>query len=176
MDVDTKMYSTIATAEAAGCKAGTFRSWRARNDLFPETKDAGVWPKFSFFDVCVVRLVQVLVEQGLEPSDAVQFASNRERLGTCARQLHDIAAGKRVAPVVGFIKAAVVTPDDEILDGRTGEVFRRGDRPPPRITFIFASMGWTLGTLLGKTTGAATLVDLRTIVAHVKTRLGIVED
>ncbi len=68
--IPEKNFTTADVVAAAGCSPVTFRAWRNRNGLFPETKNREGWNRFSVADICTVRVVAVLTSKGV----AAQFA------------------------------------------------------------------------------------------------------
>lgn len=69
-----KVYFTATLMAAAGCEADTFRAWRNRNGLFPETAGGGKWNKFSVVDVLVTALVAQFTRRGMTAQLAVDAA------------------------------------------------------------------------------------------------------
>lgn len=74
MLVTDKVYFTATLMAAAGCEADTFRAWRNRNGLFPETAGGGKWNKFSVVDVLVTALVTHFTRRGMVAQWAVDAA------------------------------------------------------------------------------------------------------
>ncbi|MHC2291661.1 hypothetical protein [Bradyrhizobium barranii] len=74
MLVTDKLYFTSTLIAGAGCGSDTFRAWRNRNGLFPETSGGGKWNKFSIIDIFVVSLVNDLTRSGLSAQFAVDAA------------------------------------------------------------------------------------------------------
>lgn len=74
MLVTDKVYFTSSLIAGAGCSADTFRAWRNRNGLFPETLDSGKWNKFSLIDVLTASLVSSLTHAGISAQRAVDTA------------------------------------------------------------------------------------------------------
>ncbi len=69
-----KIYFTSTLITAAGCESDTFRAWRNRNGLFPETAGSGKWNKFSVVDILVAGLVTDLTARGMSAQTAVDSA------------------------------------------------------------------------------------------------------
>jgi hypothetical protein len=69
--VTDKIYFTSTLIAGAGCGSDTFRAWRNRNGLFPETSGGGKWNKFSVIDILVAGLVSDLTRTGLSAQLAV---------------------------------------------------------------------------------------------------------
>jgi hypothetical protein len=74
MLVTDKIYFTSTLIAAAGCEADTFRAWRNRNGLFPETAGGGKWNKFSVVDILVTALVKDFTTRGMAAQWAVDAA------------------------------------------------------------------------------------------------------
>jgi DNA-binding transcriptional MerR regulator len=74
MRATDKVFFTSAVIRAAGCSSETFRSWRNRNGLFPETQDAEGWNRFSVVDILAVAIVSTLTDAGLTAQVAVDAA------------------------------------------------------------------------------------------------------
>jgi hypothetical protein len=72
--VTDKIYFTSTLIAGAGCGADTFRAWRNRNGLFPETAGGGKWNKFSVIDILVAALVSALTHAGISAQRAVDAA------------------------------------------------------------------------------------------------------
>lgn len=89
-------YTTSTLCAVAGCTPATFRGWRNRNGLFPETRVEGTnktpWNTFSRLDICIARLVNRLVETSLSADKAVKFAS-----GFGAVQLDMLLSGEDIS-------------------------------------------------------------------------------
>ncbi|MHC2623040.1 hypothetical protein ACVIW2_005072 [Bradyrhizobium huanghuaihaiense] len=74
VSVTAKRFYAATVIKAAGCSAETFRSWRTRNGLFPETHGSASWNKFSIIDMCVVWIVAELTSRGVAAQMAVNAA------------------------------------------------------------------------------------------------------
>lgn len=67
-----KIFFTSTLVHAAGCGSETFRAWRNRNGLFPETQGKRPrWNKFSIIDVMVASIVTELTKRGVMAQTAV---------------------------------------------------------------------------------------------------------
>ena len=66
-------FTASALANAARCTTAALRSWRTRNALFPETAGAITWNRYTFLQVCLVRVLVVLIKHGISPADAIWF-------------------------------------------------------------------------------------------------------
>lgn len=73
-DGDPREYLASAICYVADCEQATFRAWRRRNGLFPETKVAGGWNRFSLADMAVATLVSRLTSSGYGAQFAVNVA------------------------------------------------------------------------------------------------------
>lgn len=69
-----KRYATSTVVAVAGCSPVTFRAWRNRNGLFPETRGGEGWNYFSRADIAAVRVVVILTGMGLAAQVAVEVA------------------------------------------------------------------------------------------------------
>jgi hypothetical protein len=69
-----KIYFTSTLIAGAGCGSDTFRAWRNRNGLFPETSGGGKWNKFSVIDILIAGLVSDLTRTGVSAQLAVDAA------------------------------------------------------------------------------------------------------
>ena len=65
MMVTDKVFFASTLLHTIGCSSATFRAWRNRNGLFPETKDTGGWNKFSIIDVLLTAIVFELTNAGI---------------------------------------------------------------------------------------------------------------
>lgn len=74
MSITDKMFFTSTLIDAAGCQSDTFRSWRNRNGLFPETMGTGKWNKHSIVDILVAAIVTDATQRGLSAQLAVDAA------------------------------------------------------------------------------------------------------
>src|SRR5258707_5351455 len=74
MMVTDKVFFASTLLKTIGCSPATFRSWRNRNGLFPETKDSGGWNKFSVIDVLMAAIVFELTQAGIGAQLAVDAA------------------------------------------------------------------------------------------------------
>lgn len=84
MDFGVKSLTTATLCAVAGCSAATFRAWRNRNGLFPETRAPGSnarpWNRFSVLDVCVARTVSNLVQAGFSADNSVEVANSSSEI------------------------------------------------------------------------------------------------
>ncbi|MCD0417289.1 hypothetical protein LOC51_08685 [Rubrivivax sp. JA1024] len=72
MLITDKIFFTSTLLQAAGCAGETFRAWRNRNGLFPETQEGERrWNKFSIVDVMVAMIVTELTKRGMMAQTAV---------------------------------------------------------------------------------------------------------
>jgi hypothetical protein len=69
-----KVFFASTLCSAVGCSTVTFRSWRNRNGLFPETQSSGVWNRFSIVDVLVASVAYELTRGGIGAQTAVEAA------------------------------------------------------------------------------------------------------
>ncbi|BGE85192.1 hypothetical protein Ms3S1_16280 [Methylosinus sp. 3S-1] len=124
----------------------TFRAWRNRNGLFPETKDAGGWNLFSKSDIAVVRMVVVLTGLGVSANLATSAAM---QAAPVFRKLFTLDESK-------FPLIAVIDRDED----------------EPEMDVLFVSGNEVVGHVLQRVAhGAAVVVDLLTIASHVSTEL-----
>jgi hypothetical protein len=75
MMITEKVFFASTLLTTVGCSPATFRAWRNRNGLFPETKDAGGWNKFSILDVLMADIVSHLTRAGIGAQLAVDVAT-----------------------------------------------------------------------------------------------------
>jgi hypothetical protein len=90
--LNNKIFFTSTLIHAAGCGSETFRAWRNRNGLFPETKGKTGWNKFSIIDMMVTSIVTELTKRGVMAQTAVDA-------GNAAAPVLAEAFGKRLANV-----------------------------------------------------------------------------
>jgi hypothetical protein len=90
--VTDKIYFTSTLIAGAGCGSDTFRAWRNRNGLFPETAGGGKWNKFSVVDILVAGLVSDLTSAGLSAQLAVDAAMTATPL---LEKIFDVPLTKR---------------------------------------------------------------------------------
>lgn len=171
MNVTDRKFLTSTLVAVAGCKAVTFRAWRNRNGLFPETKDAGGWNYFSIVDLCLVRAIVVMTNQGLPADDAIWFAQTALRI-----DFKGILEGTKKQFYVAFFKGGVENDEPVLIVKDDGHLdFREGPDPnyvEPRCTFINCFETDTLASVLSRTKGVATVIDLMSIAEHVIKELG----
>jgi hypothetical protein len=74
MIVTDKVFFASTLFSTVACSSATFRSWRNRNGLFPETQGSGGWNRFSIGDVLVTALVAELTKGGIAAQTAVDAA------------------------------------------------------------------------------------------------------
>lgn len=74
MFVTDKVFFASTLLYTTGCSPATFRAWRNRNRLFPETKDSGQWNKYSIIDVLLTAIVLELTKAGMGAQLAVDAA------------------------------------------------------------------------------------------------------
>lgn len=92
MLVTDKIYFTSTLIAGAGCGSDTFRAWRNRNGLFPETSGGGKWNKFSVIDILVAGLVSDLTRAGVSAQLAVDASMKATPL---LEKLFDVPLTKR---------------------------------------------------------------------------------
>jgi hypothetical protein len=93
----SKRFQTSMLIDAAGCQSDTFRAWRNRNGLFPETQNSGnKWNRFSFIDVMVAAIVTELTKRGLSAQLAVD-------------------AAMVASPLLAKLSKVLTKPDDDVL-------------------------------------------------------------
>lgn len=71
---NVREYTASALCYVAGCELETFKAWRRRNGLFPETKKAGSWSRFSLADMSAAKVVVDLTRSGVSAQRAVDIA------------------------------------------------------------------------------------------------------
>jgi len=171
MDWRERKHLTSTLVAVAGCKAVTFRAWRNRNGLFPETQEASGWNRFSVIDICVARAVVVMTEHGFPADEAVKEADKWYRL-----YFSDLLSGSDVFRWQGYVKGGLAENDEPTtyVDTETGVVST--ERPAHwtgKVASSFMSIGsdQTVADLMSRTKGLITVIDLRSIVAHVVAEL-----
>lgn len=153
-----RKYQTSTLVAVAACKAVTFRAWRNRNGLFPQTKEGGGWNYFSIIDMCVARSVVVMTDHGIPADDAVWHADHIQRM-----KFEWILKGEASTHLEAFFPGGLRTQDDP------------ADWKEPRCTFISIGASDAVGPLLRKTKGIVTIIDLQTIVEHVLAELAALQ-
>jgi DNA-binding transcriptional MerR regulator len=139
-----KTFTTSALVEAAGCTPGTFRAWRNRNGLFPETAGKQGWNRFSVVDVCITRVVVVMTRHGLPASAAIDFCEK-------------------------YLRASLFNAW-EWPDENTFCTFEIGSNEE-EILFSIPQVGVSLEDLMKPSNGVVTVIGLRGIVEHVRSVL-----
>lgn len=71
---DRRIHLTPTAILAAGAVASTFRAWRNNNGLFDDRRGLRTKQVLSFAEICAVRFVQVLCDQGLVAQVACDVA------------------------------------------------------------------------------------------------------
>lgn len=165
-DLYVKRYTTKVLCAAAGCEAVTFRAWRRRNSLFPETMDGRKnWNRFSIIDVLKVRLIVELTEHGLAAADAIWFAEEGATL--IGMDIEGILSGEIEDSIVGFTHNSFGNAEDRVYDINIGAVTAK-ELPVPRVTFVrLGEGGEPLIDIMRKCRGPVTLLRLRSIVQRV---------
>jgi hypothetical protein len=74
MLITEKVFFASTLLNTVRCSPATFRAWRNRNGLFPETKGTAGWNKFSIVDVLVSAIVFELTSAGIGAQLAVDAA------------------------------------------------------------------------------------------------------
>ena len=150
MDPTHKRFTSSTLAEAAGCNQVTFRDWRRRLGLFPETRTEQPggegWNQFSVLDICVVRFIVVLTSHGLPAADAVLAAD------FCRRRVQDLLNGEAIGSYIGF--------------------FRHPNSSIP-LWINPADPEVTVSDFMSATVGAISIFDLRKIIHAVTSALRI---
>ncbi|TXN26162.1 hypothetical protein FV232_26280 [Methylobacterium sp. WL30] len=140
-----KQYTTSVLTRAAGCSPVTFRAWRNRNGLFPETKDDQKWNRFSIIDICIVRAIVVITEFGVGAKEAIWSAEEFLR------------SAIKVAYIPGPGMSAILGIS------RTKATEEVGFYPYLDVVDI--------RNILDESGGLLLLIDLQSIIAHVKANL-----
>jgi hypothetical protein len=128
MLVTDKVFFTSTLLRTLPCAPATFRAWRNRNGLFPETQNSEGWNKFSIIDVLVTSIVYELTRAGIGAQLAVDAAmraapeiirlygtpvSDKESdLGTVIMRLLS------VSPMDEFPVLEITNPDDLSVEVR----------------------------------------------------------
>lgn len=175
MDSFDKTYATSTLVAAAGCEAVTFRAWRNRNGLFPETKGGTKWNRFSVLDICVARTVTMLTAHGISAADAVWYSQEH-----CKPALSSWLSGPESAfnipPIIGIYMGMPQNfdPNAKVLaidkDGNR-RLLLRSEEPASRITMASPYENETVEAFLNRTSGISTIIDLRMIIRHVAKQL-----
>lgn len=170
MHVTDRKFLTSTLVAVAGCKAVTFRAWRNRNGLFPDTKESGGWNHFSIVDICLVRAIVMMTNHGLPADDAIWFAQT-----TLRQDFKRILDGTSEQFYVAFFKGGVNRAEPVLIVKDDGHLdFREGADPDfvePRCTFINCAGADKLADILARTKGIATVIDLMSIAEHVISEL-----
>ena len=176
MDHRSATYTTATLAAASGCEAGTFHKWRARNDLFPSTKGQTGWNRWTALDICVVRAIVVLVEHGLPADDAVWIVAG-EQIGAIAHDFEKILEGQEpLSKFIAVVRGDASAPGEKTYDAIKREVVLASERPA-RLTVKRLGKGQlTVSKIMQFGPGAATILDLQSIVRHVSSALSKVGD
>jgi len=168
MNVTDRKFLTSTLVAVAGCKAVTFRAWRNRNGLFPETKESGGWNHFSIVDMCVARSVVVMTEHGLPVDDAVWQAGKWFRAYFLV-----LLRGEKITHLHGFLRGPTVETGEPVahVDEITGEVSPELPKHwAARTSASFIGIGdeQSVSEIVGRTqSGVITIIDLRSIIEHV---------
>lgn len=174
MDIRARIHQTSTLVAVAGCKSVTFRAWRHRHNLFPETKDAKGWNYFSIIDMCVLRAVVVMTEHGLAVDDAVWHADKWLRLNFAA-----LLEDRDTSYLHGFMRGSSALSEPTVfVDETTGQVSTSAPDHWPReasASFIAIGPEESVGAILAKARGAITIFDLRAVTTHVLTELAALQ-
>ncbi|MGN7126311.1 MerR family transcriptional regulator [Methylorubrum thiocyanatum] len=164
MYLDDRPFTTSALTAAAGCEPMTFRTWRNRNGLFPETAGDRKWKRFTVVDVCIVRVIVAMTAHGLSASHAIPFAQDNLR-GTFERLL----TGDRDTCLVGFFIGGI--QNDELTgyydEGGNFQIAKTKDRPEASHSFIFLDDAVSLSEAMFMTKGILTVIDLKALAQQV---------
>jgi hypothetical protein len=164
MDPGEKRFTTSTLVAAADCEIGTFHKWRSRNHLFPETLDSAGWNKFSFVDICVVRIIAVLTAVHRLSADrsvyvAQQCAADISRLFSSEPGLSDRLLC--LYPREGDSDPVVFTVRNDMS---VAEAMRIGG------SVAYSAIDWH-----EPLPGLLTIIDLHWILIHVAQRLNMLE-
>jgi len=168
MNVTDRKYLTSTLVAVAGCKAVTFRAWRNRNGLFPQTKDTGGWNHFSIVDMCVARSVVVMTEHGLPVDDAIWQADKWFRA-----YFKILLRGEKITYLHGFLRGPTFETGEPVAyaDEDSGEVSSELPKHWPSKTsasFISIDNDQSVSEIVARAqSGVITIIDLRSIIAHV---------
>lgn len=148
-----KRHLTSTVVAVAGCSPVTFRAWRNRNGLFPETQGTDGWNVFSEGEIAAVRMVVVLTGLGIGAQVAVDAAM--QALPTF-KKLYEQA-------IRGDAENLTPIPLVAVID-------RTEDEPDPSILMVHA--GDSVGSVLRRVAyGTAVMVNLLEIAEHVSEEL-----
>lgn len=140
-----RRHLTATVVAIAGCSPVTFRAWRNRNGLFPETQEAVGWNRFSEAHIAVVRLVTILCGLGITAQVAIDSAMETLPYfeGLFVAEGDELAA----MPIIGLMD-------------------RTEDEPAPSVVY-FQSWDTVAAALVRSANSAAIVVDLLDIAEHV---------
>lgn len=164
MYLDDRSFTTSALTAAAGCEPMTFRTWRNRNGLFPETAGDRKWKRFTVVDVCIVRAVAAMTAHGLGASHAINIAQDNLRF-----EFERLLAGERDTSLVGFFIGGlqndelIVHSDDEV----NSQIAKTKDRTESAYSFLFLEDEASLIKVMSRTKGVFTVIDLKALVQQV---------
>ncbi|GJD36779.1 hypothetical protein [Methylobacterium aerolatum] len=164
MDPLEKTFTTSTLTEIAGCTADTFRTWRNRNGLFPETAGKSGWKRFSLLDICLVRAVVLMTEQGILANHAVWLA-NTQLFADFAARLQGVAWARFVVvirnpkPYTGRVQVKHADGREELIDGK--------DLPAQEILFRRLRPDASLMEAMAESSGIATIINIEEITSQV---------
>lgn len=148
--LDERRWDTPTVIRIAGCEQATLLQWRRKYGFLggAEPGRGRVGYRHSVFEICSVCAAVAMIRHGLDPADA---CSQSEWL------------------VIHF--QGLITKE---IDSSMLAFHRGGSDPGVRASFYHLGPDQTLAEVIGKTpNGIATILDLRKIINHVLSALGL---
>ena len=147
-------FTTADLVAATEVNGVTFHAYRYRHGLFDSKKALRGWKKFSFIDLCVVRLIHVIAKHGIDPKDVVPAVDGQKiRHFLLRTDFEEILRGKHPAPLLGF---CIDTGPPPILEPGAS-----------RLRVVRCNTVDDLAGLMMRSNGVLTLIDLGKIVIDV---------
>ncbi len=161
-------FTTSDLVAATEVKAVTFQSYCARHGLFAYKKALRGWKKFSFVDLCVVRLIHVVSQHGIDPKTVIPAVDGQKIVKHYfIRKAFEAALkGEDFSKVFAFFldTSLSLTDQHNVVEGEDGPVFI------PVAEKLRTSL-WNgsedLANLMAWSNGVLTIIDLTKIVDDV---------
>ncbi|MFB6448933.1 hypothetical protein [Bradyrhizobium tunisiense] len=153
MKFEEKQFAIPLVANIVGCPRTTIDAWRNRLGLFKESvTKTKVEKKLTLTDVCVARAVKVLTDEGVKAEDAIMALD----YGAVHTQLAGLWNGEPISSIYGY----------QLID-------KRREQDPWLKGYFFDPEDFR--DMLSKAGGVMIVIDLASVVSHVRTALNIKE-
>lgn len=168
MDIDEKQFPMAVMAATTQVEPMTLRTWRNRNGLFASMSGDRKWKRFSVLDICIVRSIMIMTQNGVSASDAIWFAETH-----LSWNIGAILSGEQVGSLIAFHFGGPRDLKTTAMIGADGTVsiLNDADTSNNRVAFLMLRDDETVSSIMKRTSGFLHVVDLQCIIDHVLAEL-----